>query len=119
MYSKNNRQFIDIDENIYASDEEMSRIIARLHSAASDPKVLQQMNVEEEYFQAIENRDTAIMLRDQKIKEQDDQIAEQNNQIAEQHEALIKAAKALKSSGITIEQIASMTNLSAEEIRRL
>ncbi len=40
--------------------------------------------VEEEYFQAIENRDTAIMMCDEKIREQDNQIAEQNNRIAEQ-----------------------------------
>lgn len=112
MCSKNIRQLIEIDESIYAGDEEMSRIIARLHSAASDPRIRQEMNVEEEYFQAIENRDTAIMMRDQKIKEQ-------NNQIAEQHEALIKAAKALKLSGVAIEQIASMTNLSVNEVKGL
>lgn len=109
---KNNRQVLNLDERAYAGDVEMNHILTRLLSAASDAKVRQDMNVEEEYFQAIENRDTAIMMRDQRI-------AEQNNQIAEQHEALIKAAKALKSSGVTIEQIASMTNLSVDEIIKL
>ncbi len=116
---KNNRQVLNLDERTYAGDEEMNHILTRLLSAASDAKVRQDMNVEEEYFQAIENRDTAIMMRDQRIKEQNNQIAEQNNQIAEQHEALIKAAKALKSSGVAIEQIASMTNLSIDKIKEL
>ena len=33
--------------------------------------------MEDEYFLAIENRDTAIMQRDKLIKEQDKQIADQ------------------------------------------
>ena len=120
----NMEQIITIDETKYQGDEELERIINRLAAAASDPKVRQDMNVEEEYFQAIENRDTAIMMRDEKIKEQDsmiteqsNQIAEQSNQIAEQRNALLLSAKALKASGYTEEQISSMTNLSVDEIR--
>ena len=80
---KHNRQILNIDENIYGNDDEMNRILTRLLSAASDAKVRQDMNVEEEYFQAIENRDTAIMLRDQKIAERDAQLAEKDGQLAE------------------------------------
>ena len=130
---KKNRQVLNLDEQTYAGDEDMNRILTRLLSATSDAKVRQDMNVEEEFFQAIENRDTAIMMRDQRIKEQDSQIAEQNNQIAEQnsqiaeqnsqiaeqHKALINVAKVLKLSGKSVEQIASMTNLSVEEIEKL
>lgn len=123
---KNNRQVLNLDENAYAGDEEMNRIVTRLLSAASDAKVRQDMNVEEEYFQAIENRDTAIMLRDEKIKEQDsmiaeqnNQIAEQNNQIAEQKSALLTSARALKAAGFSAEQISEMTTLSVDEIIRL
>ena len=47
----------------------MKHIIHRLLSAASDAKLRRDMNVEDEYFSAIENRDTAIMMRDQKIAE--------------------------------------------------
>ena len=80
---KNNRQVLNIDEKAYGDDDEMNRILHRLLSAASDAKVRQDMNVEEEYFQAIENRDTAIMLRDQKIAERDAQLAEKDGQLAE------------------------------------
>lgn len=120
---KRNRQVLNIDEQTYAGDEEMNRILTRLLSAASDAKVRQDMNVEEEYFQAIENRDTAIMQRDEKIKEQDskiaeqsNQIAEQSNQIAEQKKALMASAQALKTAGFTAEQISTMTGLSVDDI---
>lgn len=33
-------------------------------------KLRQDMNVEDEFFSAIEHRDTAIMMRDKKIEEQ-------------------------------------------------
>ena len=123
---KKNRQVLNIDETMYEGDEEMNRIITRLLSAASDAKVRQDMNVEEEYFQAIENRDTAIMMRDEKIKEQDtkiaeqsNQIAEQSNQIAEQQNALLLSAKALKNSGFSVKQISDMTGLPVDKIEEL
>lgn len=123
---KHNRQVLNIDEQTYAGDEEMNRILTRLLSATSDAKVRQDMNVEEEYFQAIENRDTAIMMRDAKIAEQDGliaekdgQIAEKDGQIAEQKKALSAAVKGLKTAGFSPDQIASMTNLTIDEINVL
>lgn len=123
---KHNRQVLNIDEQTYAGDEEMNRILTRLLSATSDAKVRQDMNVEEEYFQAIENRDTAIMMRDAKIAEmdgllaeKDGLLAEKDGQIAENNEALLAAAKALKDVGMSPEQIASTTKLTIEEINAL
>ena len=74
---KHNRQVMNIDESEYEDDAEMMHIIHRLLAAAADAKLRQDMNVEDEYFLAIENRDTAIMQRDKLIKEQDKQIADQ------------------------------------------
>ena len=82
---KHNRQVLNLDEAIYNKDEEMSHILYRLLSAASDAKVRQDMNVEEEYFRAIENRDTAIMMRDKRIEEQNAQIEEKEEQLAKQN----------------------------------
>ncbi len=80
---KHNRQVINIDESGFLGDDDMERILHRLLSAASDSKVRQDMNVEEEYFQAIENRDTAIMARDEKIKELDLRVSEKEAQLNE------------------------------------
>lgn len=144
---KRNRQVLNIDEDMYNGDEDMNRIIHRLLSAASDAKLRQDMNVEDEYFTAIENRDTAIMLRDKKIAERDAQLAEQSEQLAEQSEQLAEQSeqlaeqseqlaakdeklakqdimltttiKMLLSAGLSIETIAVNMNISQEEAIRL
>ena len=116
---KKNRQVINIDEDLYAGDEDMNRIIHRLLSAASDAKLRQDMNVEDEYFTAIENRDTAIMKRDQIIAEQDAQIAEQGAQIAEQGVMLKTTIQLLVSAGLSIEMIAVNMNITEDEVRKI
>ena len=66
---RHNRQVMNIDESEYDGDEEMMHIIHRLLAAAADAKLRQDMNVEDEYFLAIENRDTAFKQRNKLIKE--------------------------------------------------
>ena len=112
----NNRQVLNIDADTYRGDAEMEHILHRLLVAASDAKLRQDMNVEDEYFSAIETRDTAIMRRDQRIADQSAQLEEQSAQLEEQRAALIVSAKAMKRAGIPVEQIAEMTRLSVEEI---
>ena len=107
-----NRQVLRIDDAIYKGDAEMERILHRLLAAASDSKLRQDMNVEDEYFSAIESRDTAIMKRDQKI-------AEQDAQLEEQRASLLASAKAMKAAGISEEQIAAMTKINIEDIKLL
>lgn len=89
--------------------------------------------MEDEYFLAIENRDTAIMQRDKLIKEQDKQIADQGKQLAEQDkqiaeqgkqlankdDIIISSAKIMKKNGMSIEEIAAITKLSEDEIHNL
>ena len=94
-------------------------IIHRLLAAAADAKLRQDMNVEDEYFLAIENRDTAIMQRDERIKEQDKQIADQGKQIAEQSDIIISSAKLMKESGMALEQIATITRLPIDTLTKL
>ena len=86
---KHNRQVLNIDDNEYADDGEMKHILHRLLAAASDAKLRQDMNVEDEYFSAIESRDTAIMMRDKKIAEQD-AILEQKDAQLEQKDAQLE-----------------------------
>lgn len=130
---RHNRQVMNIDEDEYAGDDEMMHIIHRLLAAAADAKLRQDMNVEDEYFLAIENRDTAIMRRDEQIKKQDKQIKEQNEQIKknneqikeqdeqikEQNNIILSSAKSMKESGMGVEQIAAITRLSIDEINAL
>ena len=114
-----NRQVLRIDDAIYKGDAEMERVLQRLLAAASDSKLRQDMNVEDEYFSAIESRDTAIMKRDQRIAEQDAQLEEQSAQLEEQRASLLASAKAMKAAGISEEQIAAMTKINIEDIKLL
>ena len=124
MKDRHNRQVLTLDEERYAGDEDMMYILRRLLAAASDSKLRQDMNVEDEYFMAIENRDTAIMNRDKIIAEKDIQIAEMDTQIAEKESQIAEQSAMLRSmiqnmvnSGMKLEDVAKATGLSIEKIR--
>ena len=85
---KDNRQLVELDDTNYADDADMQYILHRLIMASADAQLRQDMNVEDEYFQAIEDRDTAIMSRDKVIKEKDQQISQQNQQISQQNQQI-------------------------------
>lgn len=59
------------------------------------------------------------MKRDQRIAEQDAQLEEQSAKLEEQRASLLLSAKAMKSAGISEEQIAAMTKIDIEEIKCL
>ena len=80
---------------------------------------LQDMNVEDEYFTAIENRDTAIMMRDKKIEEQGKQLAEQGKQLAEQEQMLASTINMLIAANVSIQDIAVNLNLGEEDVARI
>lgn len=87
---KLNKQVINIDEGRYVGDADMEYIFRRLLMAAADPNLRQDMNVEDEFFSAIENRDTEILNREKRIKEQrikiDEKVAKINEQDAKINE---------------------------------
>ena len=85
---KDDPHLLCLDESRYTGSSDMNYIVHRLTAAASNPQMRQNMNVEDEYYSAIEDRDTAIMSRDKKIKEQDGKIREQDGKIKEQDERL-------------------------------
>ena len=128
-----NRQVLTIDDDRYSGDNDMTYLIRRLLAAASDTKLRHDMNVEDEFFSAIENRDTAIMARDKRIKEQDtllseqsnkiseqsNKISEQSNKISEQNEMLKRMAASMLAKGFDIEEIAIATGKSVDVIRKI
>ena len=117
--NKDNRQVMDINEADYVDDAEMMLIINRLVAAAADAQVRQDMNAEDEFFKAIEDRDTAIMLRDKQLAEQGQQLAEQGQQLAENRAIIWESARQMKAVGLSVEQIAAITKLSKADIEKL
>ena len=134
------RQVIEIDDSLLSGNPDMEYIMHRLVSAAADPEVRQHMNVEDEFFSAIEERDTAVMLRDKRIEEQNriieqqDNLIEQKENLLEQKENLLEqkdnlleqkekalqaTVKALKAAGLPADKIAKMTGLAEVYIKSI
>ena len=128
-----NRQIINIDEDKYKNDNDMMYIVHRLSVAAANAKLREDMSVEDEFFSAIEDRDTAIMNRDKIIAEKNSQIAEKNSQIAEQNSQIAEqnsqiaaknnqlrtVIKMMLQNGMNIDSIATAMSITTEEIDKL
>lgn len=112
LKEKGNHQVLSVDEDKFNGDLEMMHILHRLITAASDSKLRQDMNVEDEFFSAIENRDTALMQKDKTIAEQGETIAEQKEQIR-------SMVKAMSDNGMSIEIISNITKMPLEEISKM
>ena len=127
------QQVLKIDEDKYADDNDMMYVLHKLTAAAANSEMRQDMNVEDEFYKGIEDRDTAIMQRDKILKEQSEQISQQSEQISQQSEQISQQseqisqqseqlknmAKALSASGQSNEQISQMTGMSVAEIAHL
>ena len=134
------KQVLNIDEKKYEDDADMMYMLHMLTAAAADSEMRQDMNVEDEYYKAIEDRDTAIMQREKEIKEKekqiiqkdeqiqqkdeqiqqkDEQLQQRDEQIQQRDEQIRKMAIALNKSGMSEEVIATTMGTSLDEIRRL
>ena len=95
----------------------------RLASAAADPDVRQDMNVEDEFFSALEARDTTVMILNKQIEEKRAELEQKRTeleqkdaQLEQKDKALSAMVKALKDAGIASGQIAQITGLDIEYI---
>ena len=102
-------KFLKVDENSYADDDDMVYIVHRLQSAASDPDIRNSMNAEDEFFKAIEDRDTEIMLKDKLLKQKDQDLKQKDT-------AIRAAILALHKSGMPAAVIAKTMNMTESEI---
>ena len=129
----NDNRLLQIDDRAYANDADMERILHRLTMAAADADMRHKMNVEDEYFGAIEKRDTEILMRDKQLAEQKTQLAEQKTQLAEQktqlaeqktqlaeqEEMLRTTVKMLLEMGKSVGEIAESLGKDLNTIKRL
>lgn len=106
------QRMLELDENKYGDDAEMTHILHRLQSAAANPDIRNRMNAEDEFFQALEDRDTIIMTQKKALEEQKAALEEQKT-------ALRAAVLALSDSGMTAEMIAKTLNVDEEKIQEI
>lgn len=119
------QQVLKIDEDKFADDNDMLYVLHKLTAAAANSEMRQDMNVEDEYYKAIEDRDTAIMQRDKMLKERDckmaqmdERLSQQSEQLSRQSEQLRNMAKALFVNGLSVEQISNMTGIDIDIIAK-
>ena len=117
----------------YKDDSDMMYIVHRLGLATMSADIRQEMNDEDEYYSAIEARDTQVMKLNKIISEQANQVYEQATQINEQATQIneqatqineqatqIKSmAQGMLENGMPLEMVAKMMNRTPEEVRAL
>ena len=126
------QQVLKIDEDKFADDNDMLYVLHKLTAAAANSEMRQDMNVEDEYYKAIEDRDTAIMQRDKMLRERDckmaqmderlsqqsERLSQQSEQLSQQSEQLRNMAKALFVNGLSVKQISNMTGIDIDIIAK-
>ena len=106
------QQVLELDEAKYADDAELRYMLRRLTAASCNAEIRQNMNVEDEFYSAIENRDTAIMQLQQKTKEQRDRLAEQEQMLRAMVSNLVQ-------QGLTVSQIAKLLGRDEDYVKAL
>lgn len=130
---------LSLDDSLYQDDADMQRILHRLVKAAADSDMRMEMNVEDEYYSAIEKRDTEILLRDRQLAEQKAQLTEKDAQLTEKDAQLTEkdaqltekdaqltakdaqlhaSVSLLLQAGMTAEEIADKLNIDIDLIRK-
>ena len=120
------RHVLNVNDTPFDDDDDMQYLLRRLLMAAADAQLRQDMNVEDEYFKALEDRDTALMMKDKKLAEQAEQL-EQNKAELEQNKAELEQNKAqlrtmallLSNSGMSVEEIAKSVGMSQDQVKLL
>ena len=126
-----NQHIVHVDIESYEDDSDMMRIVQRLGLATMSADVRQQMNDEDEFFSAIEARDTQVMKlnkivseklaqiseKDAQISEKDAQISEKDAQINEKDAQIKAMATAMLQNGLSIDVIARAINMSQDEVK--
>ena len=142
-----NKKLIRVDEEQFEGDNDMEYMIRRLQSAASDPDMRHQMDVEDEFFTEIEGRDTALMESKKKLKEVNAKLDTANAKLdtanakldtanakldtvnakldtanaklQEQGRMVRLMAEKLRNSGVPISEIAAMLSKDETEIKEM
>ena len=120
------QQVLKIDEDKFADDNDMLYVLHKLTAAAANSEMRQDMNVEDEYYKAIEDRDTAIMQRDKMLKERDckmaqmdERLSQQSEQLSQQSERLSQQSEQLSQQSEQLSQQSEQLSQQSEQLRNM
>ena len=98
------QQVLNIDEKKYEDDADMMYVLHMLTAAAADSEMRQDMNVEDEYYKAIEDRDTAILQRENELKRRDAQLQKKEAQLQQKDTQLQQKDTQLQQKDTQLQQ---------------
>jgi methyl-accepting chemotaxis protein len=121
-----NQHIVRLDINNYEGDSELMHLVHRLGLAAMNASVRQEMDDEDEFFSAIESRDTQLMQMNKRLSETTSQLNEATSQLNEATSQLNETTAQLKAvvevmlqNGMSVETIANTINKSADDVKDL
>ncbi len=114
-----NQQILCLEVNNYEDDSEMMYLLHRLSLATMSAEVRQEMNDEDEYYSAIEARDTQVMRLNETVSRQYAKINEQTARLNEQTAQIKSLVQAMLQNGMSIDVIAQTPNKNLEEVNAI
>ena len=97
-------QVLDIEESEYEDDADMMYILRRLTAAAASARMRLDMDVEDEYYSAIEDRDTALMERERALQERELAIKERDKQLQQKSQEILQKDSQLQQMDEQLEE---------------
>jgi hypothetical protein len=103
-----NQHTLLLDESLYPEDDaEMQRILRRLLMAAANSDIRQDMNVEDEYYSYLEQKETEVLIKDKIIAQKDAQLSKSIKMLIGTG---LSAEKVAESLGVDIKTVMSILN---------
>ena len=109
-------QVLDIEESEYEDDADMMYILRRLTAAAASARMRLDMDVEDEYYSAIEDRDTALMERERALQERELAIKERDKQLQQKSQEILQKDSQLQQKDEQLEEKNSQLQQKDEQL---
>lgn len=119
MIYPQDQHVLELDDQTYADDADMTYILHRLVSAAATPDIRNRMNAEDEFFKALEDRDTEIMQSKKLLQEKEVAIQKQEATIQQKNATIRAAVSALYQMGMSVADIAKKMEMDEETVAKM
>ena len=112
-----NQHIVRLDINNYEGDSELMHLVHRLGLAAMNASVRQEMDDEDEFFSAIESRDTQLMQMNKRLSETTSQLNETTSQLNETTSQLNETTSQLNETASQLNETTSQLNEATAQLK--
>ena len=112
-----NQHIVRLDINNYEGDSELMHLVHRLGLAAMNASVRQEMDDEDEFFSAIESRDTQLMQMNKRLSETTSQLNETTSQLNETTSQLNETTSQLNETTSQLNETTSQLNEATAQLK--